>query len=262
MKPIKVSALAAVCALVLAIGTVACDSGSEPQERTINIELQGGKLTGSASDWQVNQDDTVTLVVSSDEPVNFHLHGYDFEQDIEPGAPATFAFTANATGSFPVTIHHAASTMAMAASDHDAGHAEAIQGPEGMSVSVEATPDSVSGVNVRISTTNFTFAPEQVGGEHVQGNGHAHVYVDGVKVGRPYAANYHIGSVEPGERTIRVTLNANTHSEYEIGGQVVEATTSVVVPGAEASGSGHSHGDSSGDTATVEAELGRFEVRP
>jgi hypothetical protein len=27
-------------------------------------------------------------------------------------------------------------------------------------------------------------------------------------------------------------------------------------------GGGHGHGDSSGDTATVEAELGRFEVRP
>ena len=257
MKRMRIPSLAAGVALAMALAMAACEGGGEPQEYTFNIELEGGKLAGDMSTWQVNADDRVTMIVRSDEPVNFHLHGYDFEEDIEPGDPATFIFKANATGSFPITIHHAA--PGMASGDHDAGHAEAIEGPEGMSVSVEAVPDSVSGLNVRISTTNFTFAPEQVGGEHVQGNGHAHVYVDGVKVGRPYGENYHIGSVEPGERTVRVTLNANTHSEYAIGGHVVADTITVTVPGAEDAG-GH-HGDA-GDAATVEAELGRFEVRP
>ena len=257
MKSSRILATAAAVVLAAALATAACGGGGEPQEHTFNIELEGGKLAGDVSTWQVNADDRVTLIVRSDEPVNFHLHGYDFEDDVEPGNPATFIFTANATGSFPITIHTAPS---MAAEDHDAGHAEAIEGPEGMSVSVEATPDSVSGVNVRISTTNFTFAPEQVGGAHVQGNGHAHLYVDGVKVGRPYGPDYHVASVEPGERTVRVTLNANTHSEYAIGGQVVEATTTVVVPGMASMDGGHSHGDEAGET--VELELGRFEVRP
>ena len=257
MKQTRHTLLSVAAGLALALATAACGGGGEPQARTVNIDLQGGKLAGSASEWQVNQNDTVTLVVTSDEPVNFHLHGYDFERNIGPDEPATFDFTANATGSFPITIHHAAPGSA---EDHDAGHAEAIEAPEGMSVSVEATPDSVSGLNVRISTTNFTFAAEQVGGAHVQGNGHAHVYVDGVKVGRPYGEHYHIGKVDPGERTIRVTLNANNHSEYATGGHVVEATTTVVAPGAVADG-GHGHGESGGGE-TVEAELGRFEVRP
>ncbi|MCY4623840.1 MAG: hypothetical protein OXC99_02380 [Chloroflexi bacterium] len=249
--------LAAAAALALSLAMAACGGGGEPQEHTINIELEGGQLAGSTSGWQVNADDRVTMIVRSDEPVNFHLHGYDFEENIEPGDPATFIFTANATGSFPITIHHAA--PGMASGDHEADHAAGVEAPEGMSVSVEAVPDSVAGLNVRISTTNFTFAPEQVGDAHVQGNGHAHVYVDGVKVGRPYGEHYHVSPVEPGERTVRVTLNANNHSEYTVGGNVVEDTITVTVPGGDDTG-GHDEGAE--DAATVEAELGRFEVRP
>ncbi len=260
MRKMRAPALAAAVVLALALATAACGGGGEPQEHTININLEGGSLAGSDSTWQVNADDRVTMIVRSDEPVNFHLHGYDFEEDIEPGDPATFIFTANATGSFPITIHHAAPS---AMDDHSAGHAEAIEGPEGMSVSVEAVPDTVSGINVHISTTNFMFAGQEAGSDHVPGHGHAHLYVDGVKVGRPYGPDYHVASVEPGERTVRVTLNANTHSEYTIDGHVLEATTTVTVPGVEASdGHGHGHGEGAGDAETVESELGRFEVRP
>ncbi|MDE2900247.1 MAG: hypothetical protein OXN15_04390, partial [Chloroflexota bacterium] len=226
-----------------------------PSARTITIELERGQIAGDASNWQVNANDEVTLVVRSDEPVNFHLHGYDLEQDVTPEEPAEFIFTANATGSFPITIHRSAVPASM--SDHDASHESAIEGPAGMSVGVEATPDSVSGLNLRLTTTGFTFSPEEVGGEHVQGQGHAHVYVDGVKEGRVYGDYYHLGSVGPGEHTIRVTLNANTHAEYAVEGQLVEHSISVTVPSVEDAG----HGGGA-DSTTVEAELGRFEVRP
>ena len=128
-----------------------------------------------------------------------------------------------------------------------------------MSVSVEAEPDSVSGINVSLSTTGFTFAPGEAGGEHVAGHGHAHLYVDGVKVGRPYGEHHHVSSIGPGEHTVRATLNTNTHAEYTTGGRVVEAMTTVVVPDA-ASSEGHHDGGAS--TVTVEKELGRFEVQP
>ena len=51
------------------------------------------------------KDDTVTIVVTSDEPISFHLHGYDIEKEVRPNEPETLAFTANYTGSFPFTIH-------------------------------------------------------------------------------------------------------------------------------------------------------------
>ena len=133
MKQMKVSALSVAVALAFALAMAACGGGDEPQERTISIELEGGELAGDASTWQVNQNDEVTLVVSTDEPVSFHLHGYDFEADIEPGDPATFVFTANATGSFPVTIHTAPADADGHGDghdhdhDHDEGDAETVE---------------------------------------------------------------------------------------------------------------------------------------
>ena len=258
MRRMRAVALMLALAAALAVASMACDE-REPQEHLFNLELRGGELVQDTSKWEVKQDDRVTMVVRSDEPVSFHLHGYDFEKDIEPGEPAEFAFTANATGSFPITIH----LGAPGADDHDAGHAAGIEAPEGMTVTVEAEPDSVSGINVSLSTTEFTFAPEESGGEHVAGHGHAHLYVDGVKVGRPYGAHYHVSSVGPGEHTVRATLNTNTHAEYTVGGRVVEDTITIVVPDAAASSGGHGHGDDGGDSVvTVEKELGRFEVQP
>jgi hypothetical protein len=34
-----------------------------------------------------------------------HLHGYDIELKVEPGRAAEMAFTAHATGRFPVSVH-------------------------------------------------------------------------------------------------------------------------------------------------------------
>ena len=129
-------------------------------------------------------------------------------------------FTAEATGSFPITVHLAAPGMTMAddaVAMDDHGSMGGIEGPQGMGVSIQAAPDSVSGMNVRLTTTNFTFAPQEVGGAHVPGHGHADIYVDGVKVGRLYGEHYHLGSIAPGEHTLRATLNANTHEEYAVG---------------------------------------------
>jgi hypothetical protein len=81
-------------------------------------------------------------------------------------------------------------------------------------VKLEATKDSVSGYNIKISTANFKFSPENVGKDVQQNQGHIHIYVNGNKVGRGYSNFYHI----PGNffttatNTISVTLNANNHN--------------------------------------------------
>ncbi len=266
MKRVVGLTLALAVAMALAAAMSACGE-RETQEHEFNLELRGGELVDGGDAWQVKQDDKVTLVVRSDQPVNFHLHGYDLEQDITPEEPAEIVFTAEATGSFPITVHLTAPGMtmgddAMAIDDH--GSMGGIEGPQGMGVSIQAVPDSVSGINVRLTTTNFTFAPQEVGGEHVPGHGHAHIYVDGVKVGRLYGEHHHLGSIGPGEHRLRATLNANTHEEYAIDGAIVEDSITVVVPDAGDEGGGHGHGDE-GETQQAEAvekELGRFEVRP
>ena len=46
--------------------------------------------------------------------------------------------------------------------------------------------DPVGGWNLNVMTTNFTFDAAAAGLENVEGHGHAHVYVNGVKLGRVY----------------------------------------------------------------------------
>lgn len=92
----------------LAVATLllsGCRSGG-PQERTINMEIKHGKLTGEKL-IRVNQGDTVTLRWSTDEPAGIHLHGYDIEKTLSPGETTQMTFTADATGKFDITLHPA-----------------------------------------------------------------------------------------------------------------------------------------------------------
>jgi hypothetical protein len=99
---------------------------------------------------------------------------------------------------------------------------------EPLSVEVTATPDAKAGVNVEVRTTGFRWAPEHASGDPVDGEGHAHLYVDGEKVGRLYAAWTHL-MLPPGEHTIEVTLNGNDHEDLVLDGEVVRASTTVEV---------------------------------
>jgi len=94
-------------------------------------------------------------------------------------------------------------------------------------VELVVSEDAKSGYNIKIITANFTFAPEKVNGENVVGEGHAHLYVDGQKIGRVYGEYYHYNGTFEGTKTFRVTLNANDHSDYAIDGNLVEATVDV-----------------------------------
>ncbi len=84
-------------------------------------------------------------------------------------------------------------------------------------VVLTVTPDAAIGYNVHMETTNFTWTPENVNLERVAGEGHAHIYVDGVKIGRFYGPDAHITAGGPGS-TFVVYLAANDHSEFAVDG--------------------------------------------
>ncbi len=90
--------------LAMSLVMTACGSG-DPQERTFELEIRERSLVQEESVLQVKQDDMVTIVVTADEDLEFHLHGYDIELEVVPEEPATMEFTADATGSFRFTIH-------------------------------------------------------------------------------------------------------------------------------------------------------------
>lgn len=85
------------------------------------------------------------------------------------------------------------------------------------------TPDALGGWNLNLMTENFQFVPERVGGEAVLGEGHAHLYIDGVKIARLYSAWHHLGGLSKGQHEIMVSLNAHDHRVFADNGQPVQA---------------------------------------
>jgi hypothetical protein len=116
-------------------------------------------------------------------------------------------------------------------SSHDhAGHGDAghdmstlvpWDGPN-PNLTVVLLPDKGDAMNLRIDTVGFTFTPETVNAAPTQGTGHAHIYIDGVKLGRTYSPWFHLGSVKQGQ-TVRVTLNADDHSGWGLNGAPIAA---------------------------------------
>jgi hypothetical protein len=74
-----------------------------PRDRTVDVSIEGGSM--SPGEISVNQGDTVALRVSTDEPTELHVHGYDLEQEVEPGREAEIDFEADLTGRFEIEDH-------------------------------------------------------------------------------------------------------------------------------------------------------------
>lgn len=120
--------------------------------------------------------------------------------------------------------------------EHDGDHDETVDVSDldpTPSVTVEVTEDPTSGWNLHAEVEGHEFAPESASTEAVDGEGHAHIYVDGEKLTRLYGEWYFLGDLEPGEREVRVELSANDHSPLAVDGAVVDDTVTIEVAGEE-----------------------------
>lgn len=123
---------------------------------------------------------------------------------------------------------HGAHDAAQAGHDHaEATHLPA--GPDAPGVSLALTRDAMSGWNLHVSPQNFRFAPENASAMDHPGEGHAHVYVNGVKLARLYGEWLHIPDLPKGPVEVKVSLNANSHSPLMVDGTPVEASLTVQV---------------------------------
>lgn len=96
-------------------------------------------------------------------------------------------------------------------------------------VKVEVYP-GVSGYAIFADTEHFTFAPLHADKEHVDNEGHAHIYVDEVKIGRLYAPWSYLPAIEEkGEHTIRIELSTNDHRVYAHDGERIEDIKTIIV---------------------------------
>lgn len=100
-----------------------------------------------------------------------------------------------------------------------------------MSVELRIEDDPVGGWNLFLDTSGFTWAPEHAGLATVDGEGHAHLFIDGQKVGRIYGPAIYLAALNPGRHTVTVSLHGNNHAAYQLGGVPVAATTSVEATG-------------------------------
>jgi heme/copper-type cytochrome/quinol oxidase subunit 2 len=93
----------AACALVLSLaGAVDVVSAAEV---TFALRIQNGRVPQNMRLIRVKRNDVVKLQWTTDKPMSLHLHGYDIEKQVVPGAVTEMVFTARATGRFTVEPH-------------------------------------------------------------------------------------------------------------------------------------------------------------
>lgn len=114
---------------------------------------------------------------------------------------------------------------------HDKAHTTALEVPalDAPEIALELIRDPVEGYNLRVQATNFTFTPQAAGLEDVAGEGHAHVYINGKKLGRLYGEWMHIAHLPQGDVIVEVTLNSNTHRPLTVAGQPIATDTALFV---------------------------------
>jgi hypothetical protein len=95
--------LLALVGLFLLLRPDPSTTGGEEQEQAFEVAINGGTM--SPEEISVEEGDRVTLRITADEPLEFHVHGYDLEEEVEPDQPAELSFDATTTGRFEVENH-------------------------------------------------------------------------------------------------------------------------------------------------------------
>ena len=89
---------------------------------------------------------------------------------------------------------------------------------------------SATGATLQLSVDNFTFVNVSDDLKHIPNQGHAHIYLNGLKLGRLYAETYELGSLLPGKYRLSVVLNSNDHRPYLTNGQLVASFLEFEIP--------------------------------
>lgn len=84
---------------------------SAARRQRIEVTVADGQASGDTGRVDVAMGTPVTLVVTSDVADEVHVHGYDVEQELTPGTPATLQFDATIAGVFEVELHEAGTVL-------------------------------------------------------------------------------------------------------------------------------------------------------
>lgn len=84
-------------------------SADGPREQSYDLTISGGTM--NPEEISVDEGERMNLRVTSDAPLEFHPHGYDLEEEVEPGEPAELSFDAMITGRFEIENHDTESVL-------------------------------------------------------------------------------------------------------------------------------------------------------
>ncbi|MBI3577502.1 cupredoxin domain-containing protein [Candidatus Gottesmanbacteria bacterium] len=71
--------------------------------KTFSVEVKAKKMVPDV--MTVNEGDTVTVSVTSNEAGDFHITGYDLKKSVVPGNAVELTFTADKAGRYEIEFH-------------------------------------------------------------------------------------------------------------------------------------------------------------
>lgn len=74
-------------------------------QQRASYTITQGRIANPAPTLRVPQGDTLVLALSSDAPLEVHLHGYDVPLTLKPGVPGQLKLVAHSLGRFPLAPH-------------------------------------------------------------------------------------------------------------------------------------------------------------
>ena len=115
--------------------------------------------------------------------------------------------------------------------DHAHGEPESVvfEGAAPM-LGITVEPDPKSGYNAFVTLDGMVLSAQNASGDHVPGEGHLHLSVNGQKIGRLYGLATHIPVLPDGAVEVRIAAFTNDHMVYVDGdGEPIDAITTVEV---------------------------------
>jgi len=143
-------------------------------------------------------------------------------------------------------------TVTVEPSEHAHGEMEMheVNAADAPTVGLEVFEDPKQGWNLHFPTEGIDLDAEAASSPHVDGQGHMHLYVDGVKLSRVYGEWWHLKSLTEGDHEITIELNGNDHAPYAVDGEPITATSTISVAAEQASAPATSDDDMSHDDDT------------
>ena len=88
--------------LLLCIG-IACGGETAPETSLFEVSIQGRNM--SPNEFEVIQNDTLSLNFHFDEAGMIHVHGYEIQKKIPQNKETNVTFPVSATGQFNIAFH-------------------------------------------------------------------------------------------------------------------------------------------------------------